>query len=179
MEICSIHSWSTQHKDPFYLFMCAYSNAANCMRVARISWILVNLAVNDRPMYGSVPLPFRGRLPADLHNCSPFPVRSCPPIQYAQFTIHFLHPSMENIWLPCIPKITSRPNQQTDCLFACEVRSIPFHSDPFDSTAFPHCNAPAARQLMSAAAVEKTSPLPFISIKNRRKIIEASPRSFG
>lgn len=86
MEICSIHLWSTQHKDPFYLFMCAYSNAANCMRVARISWILVNLAVNDRPMYGSVPLPFRGRLPADLHNCSPFPVRSCPPIQYAQFT---------------------------------------------------------------------------------------------
>lgn len=86
-----------------------------------------------------------------------------------------LHPSMENIWLPCIPKITSRPNQQTDCLFACEVRSIPFHSDPFDSTAFPHCNAPAARQLMSAAAVEKTSPRPFLSIKNRRKIIEASP----
>lgn len=35
--------------DPFYLFMCAYSNAANCMRVARISWILV--AVNDRPLW--------------------------------------------------------------------------------------------------------------------------------
>lgn len=156
MEICSIHSWSTQHKDPFYLFMCAYSNAANCMRVARISWILVNLAVNDRPMYGSVPLPFRGDY-----------LLICITARHSQFAVappfnmpSSLHPSMENIWLPCIPKITSRPNQQTDCLFACEVRSIPFHSDPFDSTAFPHCNAPAARQLMSAAAVEKLHPVP-------------------
>lgn len=74
----NLHHSLEQHKapkvgDPWLClspFMCAHSNAANCMRAARISWILVS-AVNDRPGL----LPFREQtdgLPADLHNSSPF-----------------------------------------------------------------------------------------------------------